>query len=93
MVPALPGPYLIVTQARFALGSLGAFLDPVLGLEDPSEFHRGSGQRGVRQQVVVLPGAVRLPLAEHEQELGHVPCKNSRHWLPTTRTPERIVFH
>jgi hypothetical protein len=51
------------------------------------------GQRGVRQQVVVLPGAVRLPLAEHEQELGHVPCKNSRHWLPTTRTPERVVFH
>src|SRR5262245_40269197 len=68
MVPASPGSHLVVRQARLSFGTLEAVLDAMLRLEDAGEF----GQRGVpsrvRQTVVMLERAVRLPLAEHDQD-------------------------
>src|SRR5205809_8103453 len=54
VVPALPGPHLVVGQARLALGTLEALLHPVLRLEHPRELVLGLGPHHVGQQVVVL---------------------------------------
>src|SRR5829696_6435116 len=58
VVPPLPGADLVVGQPGLPLGPLQALLDPVLGLEHPGELRQRGVERGVRQQVVVLPGAV-----------------------------------
>ena len=45
MMPALPGPHLVVGQTRLARGPLQALLDPMLGLECPGELRQGRVQR------------------------------------------------
>ena len=63
VMPTFPRPHLVVGQARFALGPLQAFFDPVLRLEHPGELRQRGVERRLRQQVVVLPRAVPLPFA------------------------------
>ena len=72
MVPTLPRSHLVVGQPCFALGTLQAFFDAMLRLEHAGEFRHGSGQCRVGEQVIVFPGSVRLPLAEHHQQFRHV---------------------
>ena len=69
MMPSLPRTNLIVGQACFSLGTLQAFFDPMLGLEDTSEFLKGCCQGCVRQQVIMLPTTILLMLTKHYQEL------------------------
>ena len=47
VVPPLPGPHLIVGQARLPLGTLQAFFDAMLGLEHPRELRQLCVQRRV----------------------------------------------
>src|SRR5437773_11957989 len=55
VMPSFPCPYLIVRQPRLTLGTLQAFLDPMLRLEHPRELAQRRAHRRVRQQVVMLP--------------------------------------
>src|SRR4051812_16410596 len=69
VVPPRPRPHLVVGQPGLTLGPLDGLLAPVLGLEHPGELRRRGVERGVRQQVVVLPRPAPLPLAEYHQPL------------------------
>src|SRR5579871_3234876 len=63
MMPAAPRANFVIGQAGFALASLQAFFDAVLGLADAREFGQGGVVRGVRQVVVVLQRSIPLTLA------------------------------
>jgi len=70
MMPTLPRSHLVVGQTRLPLGAPQAILDSVFGLEHPGVGGQLGRQRRVGEQIVVLPTAVPLTLAEHHQRLG-----------------------
>src|SRR5437764_6279696 len=61
MMPRYPIPHLVVGQPRLTLGALEAFFDPMLRLGYTRELRQFDSGVGVRQVVIMLERAVRLP--------------------------------
>ena len=68
MMPGHPVPTLIVCQARLTLRPLEAFLDAMLRLRHPRQFLQRCARVRVREIVVMLVGAVRLPSPRHQKQ-------------------------
>jgi hypothetical protein len=69
VVPASPGPHLIVGQPRLALGPSEAFLDPMSRPGHPGQLLQRLLGIGVGQVVVMLELAVGLGLTRAEEQL------------------------
>ena len=68
MVPPDPVPHLIVRHPRFALAAFDTFLDAVLCLRDPRQFHQRYIDRvRVRQIIVAFVAAVAI---ENDRTIG-----------------------
>ena len=70
MVPTGPIPHLVVAQARLALATMNALLDPVLGFRDPRHFvHRCIDRTSVNEVIIVFVTAIALQFTRDKHPL------------------------